>query len=298
MEKLSVNILLFTIGILLFPGCSKDKDDKADVLPPVADFEVSEDQIKIWETVKFSDISDNEPVEWEWLFEGGEPEVSVEAGPEVLYTEAGTYAVKLTVWNEKGESVKEVENCIEVSDYQHYFGNLADERDGQEYKTINIGNINIMAENLRYMTGDAVYYDNDPGNGKVYGLLYKWETALEACPAGWRLPTRNEYDMIREYLGGEYVAGGKLKKSGTEYWLSPNEYGTNETGFSAVGAGGYLPGHLDFYGIHESATFWTQTEATEDLVWSMALSRKNARMFIQNTTSREHYYFSVRCIKD
>lgn len=284
------------ILILLLPGCNKE--NKTDLLPPVADFNISEDHIHIWETVKFFDVSENEPVEWEWYFEGGEPEVSEEAEPEVLYKEAGTYGVKLTVRSENGEGLKELEDFIEVSEYQHYFGTLDDERDGQEYKTITIGNINIMAENLRYMTGDAVYYDNDPGNGEVYGLLYKWETALEACPAGWRLPTRNEYDLIREYLGGEYVAGGKLKKSGMEYWLSPNEYGTNETGFSGVGAGGYLPGHLDFFDKDENATFWTQTEASDDLVWSMVLSNINGRMAIQNTTSREHYYFSVRCIKD
>ena len=296
MKKTSVTILLIMIVILLFPGCNKE--NKTDLLPPVAGFSVSEDHIYIWETVKFFDVSDNAPVEREWYFEGGEPEVSVEPEPEVLYKEAGKYSVKLTVRNEKGENVKELENCIEVSEYQHYFGTLTDMRDGQEYKTINIGKINIMAENLRYMTGDAVYYDNDPDNGKVYGLLYRWETALEACPAGWRLPTRNEYGMIRDYLGGEYVAGGKLKMSGTEYWLSPNESGTNETGFSAVGAGGYLPGHLGFFGINENTTFWTQTEATEDLVWSIALSRTNGIMFIQNGTGRKCCYFSVRCIKD
>jgi uncharacterized protein (TIGR02145 family) len=296
MEKLSMSALLAMIVLLLLPGC--DDENKNELLPPDAAFEVSDDQIYIWETVKFSDVSRNEPSEWEWYFEGGEPEVSVEPGPEVLYSEAGTYSVKLTVRNEYGESVKEVDNFIEVSEYQNYFGTLTDERDGQEYKTIMIGNTYIMAENLRYMTGDAVYYDNDPENGEVYGMLYKWETALDACPAGWRLPTRNEYDFIREYLGGEYVAGGKLKTSGTEYWLSPNEYGTNETGFSAVGAGGYMPGHLEFFGLNENTTYWTQTEAPNDLVWSMALSNTNGRMAIQNTTSRQSTYFSARCIKD
>jgi uncharacterized protein (TIGR02145 family) len=296
MEKLSMSVLLTMIVLLLFPGC--DEENKPELLPPDAAFEVSDDQIYIWETVKFSDVSRNEPSEWEWYFEGGEPEVSVEPDPEVLYREAGTYTVKLTVRNEHGESVNEVDSFIEVSEYQNYFGTLTDERDGQEYKTIMIGNTYIMAENLRYMTGDEVYYDNDPGNGEVYGLLYKWETALDACPAGWRLPTRNEYDFIREYLGGEYVAGGKLKMSGTEYWSSPNKFGTNETGFSAVGAGGYMPGHLEFFGLNENTTYWTQTEATANLAWSMALSNTNGRMAIQNTTDKESIYFSVRCIKD
>ena len=297
MKKISIFVLLIITAISILSSCDNDKVQTV-LLPPVADFNVSEDKVFIWETVKFSDISDNEPGEWEWYFEGGEPEISSEPRPDVLYKETGSFGVKLTVRNEKGESVKEVEDYIEVSEYQHYFGTLTDVRDGQEYGTINIGKINIMAENLRYKTEDAVYYDNDPENGKIYGLLYRWETAVEACPADWRLPTRNEYEMIREYLGGEYEAGGKLKKSGTEYWLSPNEYGTNETGFSAVGAGGYLPGHLDFFGINENTTFWTQTEATGDLVWSVALSRTNGTMFIQNTTGKKCCYFSVRCVKD
>ncbi len=297
MKKKMIQILAITfIAILFMPGC--DKDSNNEVNKPIANFNVSENQIRIWETVKFSDTSINQPIEWEWFFEGGEPEVSTDLEPEVLYKEAGSYSVKLVARNDNGESVKEMENFIEVSEYQNYFGLFQDSRDGQEYKTIGIGNTIIMAENLRYVTDGAVFYDNNPMNGSVYGLLYKWETALEACPTGWRLPTRNEYDMIRGYLGGEYVAGGKLKKSGTEFWLSPNQFGSNETGFSAVGAGGYYPGHLDFYGIKENTTFWTQTEATEDLVWSVVLSYTTNTMYIQNTTRKETGYFSVRCIKD
>ncbi len=298
MKKLSVFVLLMTAGLFLFSGCSKEEDDKTGLLNPVADFKVSESQINIWEKVKFSDVSENDPEEWVWHFEGGDPEVSVEPDPEVLYKEAGKFAVKLTVTNEKGESIKELENFIEVSEYEHNSETLTDVRDGKEYKTIQIGNISIMAENLRYMTGDAVYYENDPGNEEDYGLLYKWETALDACPAGWRLPTRNEYEMIKDYLGGEHEAGGKLKKSGTEYWLSPNEFGTNESGFSAVGSGGYMPEHLEFFGMNESATFWTQTGSDDEHVWSVSLSRKNGNMVIHNTTSREEYYYSIRCIMD
>lgn len=297
MKKRISRIFAFTfVAILFMPGC--DKDSNGEVNMPIANFNVSENQIKIWETVNFFDASINQPVEWEWFFEGGEPEVSTDSEPEVLYKEVGSYRVELVVRNEKGESVKEMENFIEVSEYQNYFGLFQDSRDGQEYKTIGIGNTIIMAENLRYVTDGAVFYDNNPVNGSVYGLLYTWETALEACPTGWRLPTRNEYDMIRGYLGGENIAGGKLKMSGTEFWLSPNQFGSNETGFSAVGAGGYYPGQLDFYGLKESTTFWTQTEATEDLVWSVVLSYTTNNMYIQNTTRKETGYFSVRCIKD
>lgn len=103
--------------------------------------------------------------------------------------------------------------------------------------------------------------------------------------------------MIREYLGGEYVAGGKMKLPGTDHWEEPNEWATNSSGFSAPGSGMYQPGHLEFYSLGESVTYWTMTEADYDAAWSMVLMTRNGRMAIQNTTQKKTW-FSVRCIKD
>lgn len=285
----------FVFLLLTSLGC--DDENKPEQMPPSAEFGATAEEIYIWDEISFISVSENIPLTWEWHFEGGYPELSVDPEPKVLYKNPGKFSVKLTVANEYGEQTKEIENFIQVSEYRTYYGTLIDSRDNQTYKTTKVAGQFIMAQNLNYNTDEAVYYDNDPGNGTIYGMLYTWETAMEACPDGWRLPTRSEYDLMREYLGGEYEAGGNLKAPGTEYWNEPNAYGTNSTSFTAVGSGAYMPGHLDFFGMNESATFWTQTETDYGLAWSMALSSTNARMAIQNTTNK-NLRLSVRCIKD
>ena len=84
-----------------------------------------------------------------------------------------------------------------------------------------------MAENLAYKASSGCWaYNNDQNNVAKYGYLYNWETAKVVCPAGWHLPTNDEWTTLENYLGGEAVAGNKLKSA--TGWD-----GTNESGFSA-----------------------------------------------------------------
>lgn len=280
--------------LLLITGCD---DGEQALPPPSAEFEASERNIHIWDVVQFNMIPGDNEVDAEWHFEGGSPEHSDMTEPEVLYKTPGEYGVKLTVRNEAGETTIEQQRYIVVNEYDNHYGSLTDPRDEQTYKVTMIAGQYIMAQNLNFDDGKSVYYDNDPENGDVYGRLYTWEMAMDACPPDWRLPTRSEYAMIREYLGGEYAAGGKMKLPGTDHWEEPNEWATNSSGFSAPGSGGYMPGHLEFYSLGESATYWTMTETIYGNAWSMALMTTNGRMTIQNTTDKS-LWFSVRCIKD
>lgn len=280
--------------LLLIAGCD---DGEQALPPPSAEFEASERNIHIWDVVKFNMIPGDNEVDAEWRFEGGTPDHSDVTEPEVLYKIPGEYGVKLTVRNEAGETTIEQQRYIVVNEYDNQYGVLTDPRDEQTYKVTVIAGQYIMAQNLNFDDGKAVHYDNDPDHGEVYGRLYTWEMAVDACPPDWRLPTRSEYAMIREYLGGEYTAGGKMKLPGTDHWEEPNEWATNSSGFSAPGSGGYMPGHLEFYSLGESATYWTKTETIYGNAWSMALMTKNGRMAIQNTTDKSQW-FSVRCIKD
>ena len=94
------------------------------------------------------------------------------------------------------------------------FGKMVDSRDGQEYKTVKIGNQIWMAENLNYETAHSYCYDNRMSNCIKYGRLYEWENALTACPVGFHLPTLQEWKALFETVGGIESAGIALKFTG------------------------------------------------------------------------------------
>ena len=141
------------------------------------------------------------------------------------------------------------------------YGTMTDQ-EGNVYKTIVIGTQEWMAENLKtsiYRNGDVIEnvtnnvqwsnlttgalasYNNDSQYDCPYGKLYNWYAVADprhVCPTGWHEPTDGEWTMLTDYLGGEAVAGGKMKSTFTQYWLYLNQYATNESGFSAL-PGGY-----------------------------------------------------------
>ena len=191
--------------------------------------------------------------------------------------------------------------------------------DENVYKTVQIGEQVWMAENLkvtRYRNGDAisnvtnsdtwneldsgawVYYNNNESNNDVYGKLYNWYAAADSrgvCPEGWRVPTDIDWIALSSHLGGESVAGGKMKATGTQYWQSPNTGATNESGFTALAAGGRDPsGGFDFQGTF--AAFWSSTERTSTLAWYYAIDYDNSVLNRYNYT--KSLGFSIRCLRD
>ncbi|MFA6572071.1 MAG: fibrobacter succinogenes major paralogous domain-containing protein [Bacteroidota bacterium] len=144
--------------------------------------------------------------------------------------------------------------------------------------------------------GAWCYYNNDPAIGAIYGKLYNWYAVNDSrglAPEGWHVPSKDEWQELENSLGGENLAGGKLKETGTVHWNSPNTGATNEKGFSA------LPGGCrGYYGpIGQIAYFWSSTgEEYLSLSWFRTLKNYNA------TFEKGFYYkergFSVRCVKD
>ena len=139
------------------------------------------------------------------------------------------------------------------------YGSMTDQ-EGNVYKTIVIGTQEWMAENLNtsiYRNGDAIptnldnaawfgatsgawaYYNNDSSYVCPYGKLYNWYACADArqiCPMGWHLPTDAEWTMLTNYLGGLFVAGGKMKST-SDLWGSVNVEATNSSGFSGIPGG-------------------------------------------------------------
>ncbi len=178
------------------------------------------------------------------------------------------------------------------------FGKFTDARDGAQYKTITIGDQIWMAENLRYDAGHGCWtYDNDPSKAAVYGRLYSWQTALKACPPGWRLPSDVDWHTLVEYLGGPESAGGKMKEAGVSHWKSPNIGADNRSGFSALPGGYYFDGK--YYNIGKSASFWSSSASGDgkSYVWHRYLFHSISAVYRYRYCYTK-YGFSVRCVQD
>lgn len=189
------------------------------------------------------------------------------------------------------------------------------------YKEVKIGDQVWMSENLnvdKFRNGDPIphaktneewktageneqpawcYYDNDPANDAKYGKLYNWYAVNDwrgLAPEGWHIPSDAEWTELTDCLGGERVAGGKLKETGTTHWNSPNTGATNETGFTALPAG-YSTGGSS-YGMGTNAYFWAVTEGVASDAWGRILCSGNAQLLRHNHTGTAG--FSVRCLQN
>jgi uncharacterized protein (TIGR02145 family) len=169
---------------------------------------------------------------------------------------------------------------------------LTDSRDGKKYKTVKIGSQTWMAENLNYEASGSKCYDNNSGNCAKYGCLYNWNTARSACPSGWHLPNEAELDVLMAAVGGQYVAGKKLKaKSG---W-NENGNGTDEFGFSAL-PGGFGFSNGSFYNVGILGNWWNASEYSSDNAYYLVYEHNsNYAFWGYNPKSN---LFSVRCLKD
>ena len=157
------------------------------------------------------------------------------------------------------------------------YGTLTDERDGQTYKTVKIGDQVWMAENLNYNydlgSAKSFCYEDDPSNCDRYGKLYSWSAVMDSaglfstngmgcgvkkectpqypiqgvCPEGWHVPSKEEFITLLKAVGGVqnqennsfWNNAGTVLRS-TSGWNDPNGNGTDEFGFSALPAGYFL----------------------------------------------------------
>ncbi|MDD2386440.1 MAG: fibrobacter succinogenes major paralogous domain-containing protein, partial [Bacteroidales bacterium] len=194
---------------------------------------------------------------------------------------------------------------------------VTDSRDGTHYDAVKIGNQVWMAENLKYLpsvvgpaTGSQTtpyyyyVYDYDgtdvtaakaTANYTTYGVLYNWPAATNACPTGWHLPSDAEWTELTDYLGGESVAGGKLKEIGTTHWNTPNTGATNETGFTAL-PGGYRYGNGAFDDIGYGGYWWSATELSTSSAWNRSMNCNDSD--VGRSNYGKEVGFSVRCVRD
>lgn len=204
--------------------------------------------------------------------------------------------------------------------YQPKIENTLKDYDGNVYKTITIGTQTWMAENLkttRYFNGDLIEttfpitlditgdnnpkyqwsYDGDNNNSDIYGKLYTWSAIADnrnVCPAGWHVPADSEWTVLTDFLGGEGVAGGKLKETGFKHWNDPNTEASNQSGFYAL-PGGYRSGG-DFYFLGNYGTWWSLSESDPYGAWSRYMFNNLNEIARINCVKSNG--FSVRCLRD
>jgi uncharacterized protein (TIGR02145 family) len=171
---------------------------------------------------------------------------------------------------------------------------ITDSRDGQVYPTVQIGSQCWLQKNMNYSTGNSWCYNNDT-YCDTYGRLYDWQTALGACPSGWHLPGDSEWTALTDFLGGDSIAGGKMKEAGTAHWVSPNTGATNSSGFTALPGGyRYFNGYFDY--LTNYGFYWSSTEYSSTYAWHRTL------YYIVENVNRDYnlktHGFSVRCVHD
>ena len=189
--------------------------------------------------------------------------------------------------------------------------------DGNVYRTVVIGTQHWMAENLkvtRYRNGVNItyvsnngswsglttgaygYYGNNTTNRDTYGILYNWHAVDDSrgiCPEGWHVPSRTEFDTLSTYLGGDSIAGSKLKEAGTVHWDFPNSGGTNESGFTALPAGSRLFSNGSYNYLGTVSHFWSSESSGSNM-----RRLKHDVFTLESVTFVKNMGFSIRCLKD
>jgi len=192
--------------------------------------------------------------------------------------------------------------------------------DGNIYIIIKIGNQVWMGENLkatRYRDGSEILYvsddtvwsslatgaycwcdDNSAEYKKTYGALYNFHAVIDnrcLCPEGWHVPTKADWQELVEYLGGEDIAGGKMKAVDSACWTDPNIGATGESRFGGLPGGGR--GRTGGCGeVGNYATWWSSTAYDSIYAWHWGLYHGNAK--VRFNPGHMASGFSVRCVKD
>ncbi|HPG41220.1 MAG TPA: FISUMP domain-containing protein [bacterium] len=303
---------LFLVLIILFSSCSKD--DKNPVKPketvaaptfsPVPGTYTSAQSVTITCATTGADIY--------YTTTGADPTTSSTKYSGAI-TISSTTTLKarayITDWTASDVGIGLYEIITFVTDI-----------DGNIYQIIKIGNQLWMAEDLRvthyrngepipnvtdnsqwdYLTSGAYcYYADDSSYATTYGALYNWYAVNDTrnlAPTGWHVPTDREWQTLVDYLGGDDVAGGKLKETGTEHWESPNEGATNASGFTSRPGGGCRSNGRDFCLMGYVAIYWSATDDGTYYALSLELAYNDSHMSYFSDNKQNG--FSIRLVLD
>ncbi|MBP6979394.1 MAG: hypothetical protein KBB71_13900, partial [Lentimicrobiaceae bacterium] len=202
--------------------------------------------------------------------------------------------------------------------------------EGQSYSTVLIGSQCWFQENLNVgtmiisntegflQTDNGVIekycYNNVANYCDTYGGLYEWPEAMQyvttegaqgICPEGWHIPTHGEFTVLTDFLGGWWIAGGKMKSTGTieegtGLWHTPNTGATNESGWTGHPGGNRVGWEGSFNSLGELGWWFTSTEGSPTEAARRILYSNEAR--VGAIEIYDGFYktmgYSIRCLQD
>ena len=192
-------------------------------------------------------------------------------------------------------------------------------------------NAKQWAEASEKRTAAFCYYDFDSENGKVYGKLYNWYAVNDSrglAPKGYHIPSDAEWQILTDKLGGEDLAGEKLKSKQGWMKICPDcadwteSYrnqvpchtcknsqavktteiiktgGEKYSGFNAVAGGEWANNIKFFMGMSRGGSWWSSSEEfnRSDDAWKRSLLFSHKK--VGRWTYNKSYGFSVRCLRD
>jgi len=222
-----------------------------------------------------------------------------------------TYKIVAYVTNEKGTaygSVRTFSTRLPCGQAIVFYGNVT-------YHSVLIGSQCWLKENLNIgtrITGsqnqdptnptiEKYCFNDDSTNCSIYGGLYQWDEAMRSsvspgaqgiCPYNWHIPSDAEWSVLTAFLGGDSVAGTKMKS--TDGWYN-NGNGTNISGFNAF-PGGNRGNNASFNNLTQLAYFWTSTQSDANESWNRKLGYDTA--IVTKYNSFKTNGFSIRCIRN
>jgi uncharacterized protein (TIGR02145 family) len=187
-----------------------------------------------------------------------------------------------------------------VQSIKDEFNTFVDDRDGQKYRTVDIGEKTWLAENLNYEVEGSWWYEDEPRSGEEFGRLYTWEAALAACPEGWHIANVVDWQELAESVGGTWlsIGGGPTGDGSTETFEKLIDGG--ESGFDALLGGTRDPRFNDFFDKMQNGYYWGQSPDGNELYtygFSAKMGRRIVRFRVTDEVDRASA-FSCRCVRN
>jgi uncharacterized protein (TIGR02145 family) len=204
-----------------------------------------------------------------------------------------TYYVKAFAQNSEGVVYGSQLSFTTAASYSNGTGVFVDTRDQQTYKWVKIGNQVWMAENLRYNSSGSMYNPNSSDTS--YGRLYSKDNLTSLAPQGWHIPSKDEWQELFNFVGGNDVAGGILKEAGNTHWNSPNLGATDLANFHVLPAGEVITKYgIDASGIGTTSFIYS----SDNYETAFNYDSNVANLFNLVYYPFGWYLNSVRCIKN